>query len=153
MTKPISDVYYVKQGTDSYQDFTTKWVGLTILKMDGFNKKGKAKNIYTRSWINSANDDVYVPDVVYFENPDMSISFMVNDFDNHSVNVEAVHDSFIDYMTTHKVMIKTLFLDKEATFICNAEYEPTTIALKRSVGNNYILGTLTMHRVTTTTSV
>ena len=64
-----------------------------------------------------------------------------------------MHDSFIDYMTTHKVMIKTLFLDKEATFICNAEYEPTTIALKRSVGNNYILGTLTMHRVTTTTSV
>ena len=42
MTKPISDVYYVKKGTDSYQDFTTKWVGLTILKMDGFNKKGKA---------------------------------------------------------------------------------------------------------------
>ena len=58
MTKPISDVYYVKQGTDAYQDFTTKRVGLTIPKMDGFNKKGKAKNIYTRSWINSANDDV-----------------------------------------------------------------------------------------------
>ena len=153
MTKPIADVYYVKQGTDAYQDFTTKWVGLTILKMDGFNKKGKAKNIYTRSWINSANDDVYVPDVVYFESPDMSISFMVNDFDNHSVNVEAVHDSFIDYMTTHKVIIKTLFLDKEATFICNAEQDSTAKQLKRAAGNNYILGTLTMHRVTTTASV
>ena len=43
MTKPISDVYYVKQGTDSYQDFTTKWVGLTILKMDGFNKRVRQK--------------------------------------------------------------------------------------------------------------
>src|SRR5574344_119498 len=98
MTKTISNVYYVKQGADAYQDFTTKWIGLTILKMDGFNKKGKAKNIYTRSWINSANDDVYVPDVVYFENPDMSISFMVNDFNNPSTTEEAAHASLIAHL-------------------------------------------------------
>ena len=153
MTKPISNVYYVKQGTDAYQDFTTKWVGLTILKLDGFNKKGKSKNIYTRSWINSSTDDVYIPDVVCFENPDVAISFRVDDFESHSVNVQSVHDNFIDYMTTHTVTIKTLFLDKEATFVCKAEYEPTTIALKRSDGGNYILGTLTMHRVTATNSV
>ena len=90
MTKPISNVYYVKQGTDTYQDFTTKWVGLTILKLDGFNKKGKSKNIYTRSWINSSTDDVYMPDVVYFDNPDVAISFRVDDFESHSVNVQSV---------------------------------------------------------------
>ena len=56
-------------------------------------------------------------------------------------------------MTTYKVTIKTLFLDKEATFVNNAGYEPTTIALKRSAGCNYILGTLTMRRVTATNSV
>ena len=153
MTKPISNVYYVKQGADAYQDFTKKWVGLTILKLDGFNKKGKAKNIYIRSWINSSTDDVHIPDVVCFENPDVDISFRVDDFESHSVDVQSVHDNFIDYMTTYKVTIKTLFLDKEATFVNNAGYEPTTIALKRSAGCNYILGTLTMRRVTATNSV
>lgn len=153
MTKTISNVYYVKKGTDTYQDFTTKWVGLTILKMDGFDKKGKSKNIYTQSWVNSQNEDVYIPDVVYFENPDVAISFRVDDFESSSVDVQSVHDSFINYMMNNKVVIKTLYLDKEATFICNSEYEPTTKQLKRLAGNNYILGTITMHRVTGTSNV
>ena len=41
----IPNKYYVKQGSEVYTDFTTKWVGLTILKLDNFDKKGKAKNI------------------------------------------------------------------------------------------------------------
>ena len=149
----IPNKYYVKQGSEVYTDFTTKWVGLTILKLDNFDKRGKAKNIYTQSWVNSNTEDVFIPDTVYFENPDMSISFKIDDFSNHGVNVSAVHDSFIEYMSTHKVMIKSLYLNKEATFVHLDEYEPTTKKISRGVGCNYILGTLNMHRVTATNTI
>ena len=149
----ISDKYFVKQGTDSFQDFTVKFNGLTILKIDNFDKKGKAKNIYTQSWVNSSSEDVFVPDVVYFEQPDLDITFMVTDSYNTSIDVQSVHDSFIDYMTTHRVTIKSLYAMKQADFVCLAEYKPTLTKVKRSAGNNYITGTITMHRVTPNTTV
>lgn len=143
----IANKYFIKQGADAYADFTTKWVGLTILKIDDFLKKGKAKNIYTASWVNSSTEDVNVPDVVYFEQPDMTLTFKVSDFDNHAVDVNALHDDFITYMTTHRVTIKSLYAHKEADFVCLADYVPTTVHLQRTIGQNYILGTITMHRV------
>ena len=148
----ISNKYFVKQGTDAYQDFTTKWVGLTILQVDSLTKRGAPKNIYTQSWINSSQEDVYVPDVVCFEQPDVDISFMITDADNHSLNVPALHDDFINYMTTHKTTIKSLYEDKEASFVCLKEYKPSTVKIKRNAGGNYILGTLTLHRVTDSTT-
>lgn len=149
----ISDKYFVKQGTDAFQDFTVKFNGLTILKIDNFDKKGKAKNIYTQSWVNSSSEDVFVPDVVYFEQPDLDITFMVTDSYNTAIDVQSVHDSFIDYMTTHKVTIKSLYAMKQADFVCLTEYKPTLTKVKRTAGNNYITGTITMHRVTPNTTV
>ena len=149
----ISDKYFVKQGTDAFQDFTVKFNGLTILKIDNFDKKGKAKNIYTQSWVNSSSEDVFVPDVVYFDQPDLDITFMVTDSYNTAIDVQSVHDSFIDYMTTHKVTIKSLYAMKQADFVCLAEYKPTLTKVKRVAGNNYITGTITMHRVTPNTTV
>lgn len=148
----IPNKYFIKQGTESFQDITTKWVGLTLLKIDSLSKRGKAKNIYVGSWINSNTEDVFVPDTVCFENPDIDFSFIVRDFDDHSINVQNVHDSFIDYMMNHKVTIKSLYENKSADFVCQSDYKPTDMRLKRSLGQNYILGTITMHRVTSTTT-
>src|SRR5574344_2521419 len=145
----IPNRYFVKDSVNTtYVDITTKFVGLTLLIVDNFNKKGKAKNIYTQSWVNSNTEDVYIPDTVYFEQPDIDFTFIVRDSDNHSVDVQSVHDSFIEYMTTHKVTIKSLYAMKEADFVCLAEYKPTLVNVKRVVGSNYITGTITMHRVT-----
>ena len=149
----IQNKYFVKQGTDAYQDFTAKWTGLTILSIDAFNKRGAPKNIYTGSWINSSQEDVFVPDVVYFEQPDVDVTFIVRDMDNHSVNVQNIHDSFVDYMTMHKTTIKSLYEKKEASFVCLKEYKPSAIKLCRQAGLNYIMGTLTLHRVTDNTNV
>ena len=149
----IPNKYYVKQGEEPYTDFTTKWEGLTILKLDNFDKRGKAKNIYTLSWINSNTEDVYIPDTVYFENPDINISFKIDDFTDHNVDVSAVHDSFIDYMSTHEVMIKSMYLNKEAAFVHLDEYSPTIRKITRAKGENYILGTLNMHRITDVSAV
>lgn len=150
----IANKYFVKDSVNTtYTDITTKFVGLTLLKVDSFSKQGKAKNIFTQSWINSANEDVYIPDTVYFEQPDVDITFCVKDFDNHNIDVQAVHDSFISYMTTNKVTIKSLYEMKSADLVCLAEYKPTLTHLKRVKGQNYIIGTLTMHKVTNSMAV
>lgn len=150
----IPNRYFVKDSVNTtYIDFTQKFVGLTLLIIDNFDKEGKAKNISTQSWINSDNEDVYIPDVVYFEQPDLDITFIVRDSDNHSVDVQAVHDSFISYMRRNRVTIKSLYAKKEADFVCLSEYKPTATNVNRSVGNNYIMGTITMHRVTANNTV
>lgn len=152
----IANKYYIKKGTDSYADFTTKWVGLTLLSIDSFNMQGAAKNIYIGDWINSNTEDVYVPDTVCFTNPDINFNFMVTDFGtsgNSAVDVQSIHDDFISYMMSNKVTIKSLYSMKEASFICNKDYKPTQERLKRTVGQNYIIGTITMHRVTAASDV
>lgn len=150
----MNNLYFVKDSVNTtYVDITTKFVGLNLLKIDDFNKRGKAKNIYNQSWINGNDEDVYIPDTVYFEQPDIDFTFIVRDSDNYSVDVQSVHDSFIDYMTTHKVTIKSLYANREADFICLNEYKPTLTHIKRTVGKNYITGTLTMHRVTANNKV
>lgn len=150
----ISNKYFVKDSVNTtYVDITTKFVGLNLLKIDDFNKKGKAKNIYNQSWINSNNEDVYIPDVVCFEQPDINFTFIVRDDDDHNVDVQSVHDNFIDYMTTNKVTIKSLYANKEADFICLNDYAPTMSHVKQIAGQNYILGTISMHRVTANSTV
>jgi hypothetical protein len=132
---------------EDYQTFASRWNGLEILKIDNFDKRGKAKNISTQSWVNSDKEDVHIPDIVYFEQPDIDITFYINDFYDHSVNVEAVHLSFIDYMTTHKYAIKSLYAGSESDFVCVKDYAPTTERLHRSAGQNVVMGTITVHRI------
>ena len=39
-----ANIYFVKAGIEDYTDFTVKWKGLRILKMDGFLAQGEPKN-------------------------------------------------------------------------------------------------------------
>lgn len=142
-----ANIYFVKAGIENYTDFTVKWKGLRILKMDGFLAQGEPKNIYTASWINSNKEDVFVPDKVCYENPDVEISFIIDDSHDSTVDVRAVHKNFISYMTSHQVTIKSEYAGAESKFVCLDSYEPTTIIVNRPTGRNYIMGTLKMHRV------
>ena len=139
----IANRYFIKKGVEAFADITTKFSGVTILKIDNFLARGKAKNIYTQSWINSNTEDVYVPDTVFFENTDVNITFIVRG--NSAITV---HDTFIDYLTKNKTTIKSLYVNKQSDFVCLTEYEPTLTHLGRTNDDNYIMGTITLHRVT-----
>ena len=56
-------------------------------------------------------------------------------------------------MRTHKVTIKSLYAMKEADFVCLSDYKPTIANIKRALGQNYIMGTIIMHRVTSSTII
>lgn len=141
------NTYFIKTGAEAYTDVTTKWPGLLVLKIDKLAAQGKAKNIYTGDWVNSNTLDVHVPDIVCFEANEIELSFIVWDAHDHTIDVTRTHEDFISYITTHKVDIWSKYLGVENSFVCVAEYEPTTVHVSRSPGANYILGTIPLQKV------
>lgn len=175
MATKIEDSYLVKKGSDSYATIASLFNGVRILKIDGYLAKGKPINIYTAQWINSQTEDCIVTlkdsqtnaPIVIRENVDLDITFIVSDRyftpsqQTPTMDVRATHDSFVDYMTTGELMLKSLYVNKEVRCICLKEYKPTTTKLKRAInasynggqntitfGQNYIMGTISLHTLT-----
>ena len=149
-----SNRYFVKNTSDGvFTDITTLFDGVAVLKVDGMLAKGKPVNIYTAQWINSQEEDFLITTldehdnpVVIRENVDLEITFIVRQkYATGTINVQSVHDNFVDYMTGSDVWIKSSYLgNKYVHCVCLKEYKPTTIMLERGA-NSYIIGTLTLH--------
>ena len=162
MATKIEDSYLVKKGSESFATIASKYNGVRILKIDGYLAKGKPINIYTAQWINSQTEDCIVTledssthaPIVIRENVDLDITFVVSDKyftpsqQTPTMDVAATHDSFVDYMTTGELVLKSLYVNKQVRCIFLKEYKPTKVNLNRAIGQNYILGTITLHTLT-----
>ena len=149
--------YFVRKDTsEQWKDVSTEWKGCHILKIDGFDGRGKPLNIYTEQWINSQTEDCLVTlqetisnitrDVVIRANVDLQVTFIVSKkYTNALIDVRQQHDAFVDYMTSGVLYIKSKYTEKEVKAVCLSEYKPTTEKLQRGVNNSYIIGTITLH--------
>ena len=154
MANNSSGRYFVKNTSNgTFADITTLFDGVAVLKLDGMLAKGKPVNIYTAQWINSQDEDFLITTldehdnpVVIRENVDLEMTFIVRQkYATGTINVQSVHDDFVDYMTGSDVWIKSSYLgNKFVHCVCLKEYKPTTIMLERGA-NSYIMGTLTLH--------
>lgn len=147
MSAAGDNIYYIKTGEEAYTDFTAKWKGLAILKVDKLAAQGEPKNIFTQSWVNSNKLDVHIPEKVCFEASDVELSFWINDFTDKTVDVVKTHSDFITYMTTNQVDIWSKYLNMENTYVCLTAYEPSVVHVMRAPGANYIMGTITLKKV------
>lgn len=146
--------YFVKNTEEgTFQDITSLFDGVAVLKVDGMLAKGKPVNVFTQQWIGSQEEDFLITTldehdnpVVIRENVDLEITFIVRQkYATGTINVQSVHDNFVDYMTGSDVWIKSSYLgNKYVHCVCLKEYNPTTIMLERGA-NSYIMGTLTLH--------
>lgn len=146
--------YFVKNTSDGvFTDITTLFDGVAVLKLDGMLAKGKPVNIYTAQWIDSQQEDFMITTlngsgnpVVIRENVDLELTFIVRQkYATNTINVQSVHDNFVDYMTGSDVWLKSAYLGNKYTHcICLKEYKPTTVMLERGE-NSYIIGTITLH--------
>ena len=146
--------YFVKNSeSGTFQDITSLFDGVAILKVDGMLAKGKPVNIYTAQWVNSQNEDFLVTSfdsndnpIVVRENVDIEISFIIRQkYASGAIDVCSVHDSFVEYMTGSDVWIKSSYVgNKFVHCVCLKEYKPTTVKLERG-DKSYIMGTITMH--------
>ena len=154
MANNSSGRYYAKNTeSGTFQDLTTLFNGVAILKLTGMDSKGKAVNIYTAQWVNSQTEDFMITTldennnpVVIRENVDIDITFIVRQkYATTTIDVETVHNAFVDYMTNSDVWLKSGYLgNKYVHCVCLKEYKPTTVNLERG-DNSYMLGTITLH--------
>lgn len=149
----MTHVYQVKKSENgTFANIETMFDGLRILKLDGLLAKGKAVNIYTAQWIGSQSEDFMITTrdnnnnpVVIRENVDLTVTFIISHrYANGAMDVLSTHDSFIEYMTSGDLWIKSSYTgNKYVHCVCLNEYKPTTVRLQRE--DAYVLGTITLH--------
>jgi hypothetical protein len=146
--------FFVKNTqSGTFQDITTLFNGVAVLKLDGMLAKGEPVNIYTAQWIDSQQEDFMITTldgsnnpVVVRKNVDLELTFIVRrKYATTNINVQTVHDNFVDYITGSDVWLKSSYVgNKYAHCVCLKEYNPTTVKLGRG-DNSYIMGTITLH--------
>lgn len=154
-----SNRYYVKNTENgTFQDITTMFNGVAVLKISGFLDKGKPVNIYTEQWIDNQEEDFLITTtennvpVVIRENTDLELTFIIRQkYATSTINLMTVHDNFINYMTGSDVWLKSAYVgNKYVHCVCLNEYKPTAINLERG-DKSYIMGTITMHTLNSPT--
>ena len=152
------NTYFTKNSESaSWEDITSKFDGVRILKMDGFLAKGKPINIFTQQWLSNQEEDFLITTldennnpVVIRENVDIEITFIVRKkyaTNQENFDVLAKHDAFVDYMTNTDVWLKSAYMgNKYVHCVCEKEYKPTAIMLNRG-DNSYMTGTITLHSI------
>ena len=150
------NTYFTKNSESaSWEDITSKFDGIRILKMDGFLAKGKPINIFTQQWLSNQKEDFLITTlddnnrpVVIRENVDIELTFIVRKkyaTNQENFDVLAKHDAFVDYMTNTDVWLKSAYMgNKYVHCVCEKEYKPTAIMLNRG-DNAYMTGTITLH--------
>ena len=151
----IENEYLFWRGSQEPSTISELFGGVFILKIGGFTSLGKPINVYTAQWVNSQTEDYMVTskveinnqeyDAIFRENVDLDITFIVRDKNGGATDVRETHDAFIAYMTDGALYIKSNYTERTMRAVCLKEYKPTSIVLKRPLGSNYILGTITMH--------
>lgn len=145
----LSEKYYVRRNTtDEWEDITEKFVGVKILKIDGFNELGDAVNVYNEQWQESQSEDFLITGSsgnIIRKNVDLSLTFICGTRYG-AINTQQVHDTFIEYMTKlGDFFIKSKYTGKEVHVVCLKGYKPTTQKLHRGVSDSYIMGTVELH--------
>jgi hypothetical protein len=146
--------FFVKNTQNgSFEDITTKFNGVAVLKLEGMLAKGEPINIYTAQWINSQQEDFMITTldgnnnpVVVRKNVDLELTFIVRQkYATGTIDVQTVHDNFVDYITGSDVWLKSSYVgNKYVHCVCLKDYKPTTVKLGRG-DNSYIMGTITLH--------
>ena len=147
------NTYFVKNTSNgSFVDVTTMFDGVRILKVDGMFAKGEAVNVATQQWQNSQAEDMIITKevngvpVIVRKNVDIDVSFIVRQkYATNTIDIETVHDSFVDFMTDRDIWIKSAYSgDKSVHCVCQNEYKPTAVKLNRGE-NSFMMGTITLH--------
>lgn len=137
----------------TFQDITTMFDGVAVLKLDGMLAKGEPVNVYTAQWIDSQQEDFMITTldgsdnpVVVRKNVDLELTFIVRQkYATGTIDVLTVHDNFVNYITGSDVWLKSSYVgNKYVHCVCLKDYKPTTVKLGRG-DNSYMMGTITLH--------
>jgi hypothetical protein len=153
MSNDLTGKYFVrKSASGSWEDVTTKWAGVKVLSIDGFNELGEAINVFKQQWMDGTEDitvteqDGQGNDVIRRANVDLKLTFIVSRrYTSSAINEETVYNNVISYMCKSGAFyVKSAYTGKQANVICLKPVKPTAQKLNRGKGS-YILATIELH--------
>lgn len=153
--------YFIKNTENGdYQDITSLFNGVAVLKLDGMLGKGKPVNIYNEQWFDSQVEDFMITTldendnpIVVRENVNIELSFIVRQkYATGTIDVLETHDAFVDYVTGSDIWLKSAYVgNKYVHCVCLDEYKPSAIKLDRGT-KSYIMGTISFHTLDSPTN-
>jgi hypothetical protein len=153
MSNDLTGKYFVrKNASAAWEDVTTKWTGIKVLAVDGFNELGEAINVFKQQWIDGTEDitvteqDGQGNDVIRRANVDLKLTFIVSRrYAPTEINEKTVYDNVINYMCkTGAFYIKSVYTGMQANVINLKPVKPTAQKLNRGK-NSYIMATIELH--------
>jgi hypothetical protein len=153
MSNDLTGKYFVRKNASAvWEDVTTKWTGIKILAVDGFNELGEAINVFKQQWIDGTEDitvteqDGQGNDVIRRANVDLKLTFIVSRrYAPTEINEKTVYDNVINYMCkTGAFYIKSVYTGMQANVINLKPIKPTAQKLNRGK-NSYIMATIELH--------
>ena len=153
MNNELTGKYFVRKSTSAaWEDVTTKWAGLKILSIEGFNEQGEAINVFKQQWMDGTEDitvteqDGQGNDVIRRANVDLKLTFIVSRrYAPTEINEKTVYNNIINYMCkTGAFYIKSVYTGMQANVISLKAVKPTVQKLNRG-NNSFILTTIELH--------
>ena len=149
----LTGKYFVRRTTSgTWEDITTKFAGIKVLSIDGFNEVGEAVNVYTEQWFDSQQEDFMVTkqvngeNVVVRKNCNLSLTFIVSRrYALGDIDEQTVYNNIVNYICWHgDFYIKSTYTNKQAHVICTESFKPTAQKLNRGA-SSFILVTVPLH--------
>ena len=148
----LTNKYFVSKDGVTWEDVTTKFVGVKILTLGGMNEQGDAVNVYSEQWVNEQAEDFLVTtqdqlgnDVIIRKNVDLQLTFICGTRYG-AIDTQRCHDAFVEYVTKQgDFYVKSMYTEKVAHVVCLKAYKPTLQKLQRGVNNSFIMGTIELH--------
>ena len=153
MGNELTGKYFVrKSASAAWEDVTTKWAGIKVLSVDGFNEQGEAINVFKQQWMDGTEDitvteqDGQGNDIIRRANVDLKLTFIVSRrYAPTEINEKTVYDNVINYMCkTGAFYIKSVYTGMQANVISLRSVKPTAQKLNRG-NNSFILTTIELH--------
>lgn len=151
----LTGKYFVRRSENSsWEDLTTKFNGIKVLSVDGFNEVGDAVNVYTEQWVNNQSEDFLVTtqdgqqnDVIIRKNVDLDMTLIISrryQSGTPAIDEQTVYDNIVNYINGGAFYIKSAYVNKQVKVICTKSFKPTTQKLQRGL-KSYILVTIPLH--------
>lgn len=120
--------FYMRQypdGTD--KDLEAEFVGLHYSSCDGLENKGEVKNIYTETFADSSEINVYVPDEICEDSVEVTFTFAFDGDDRRKV-----FDDFYSFVRNGVIEYHDNARNKKAWLLLDGGVEPSDDILKGS---------------------
>lgn len=154
-TTELTHKYFVKDN-GNYVDICTKFNGVRVLKITGFNTLGKPVNVYTEQWVGSQQEDFMIatevngtPKIIR-ENSKLTLTYIISRKyasglgANTPYDVQAMNDSLVSFLTDTDVWLASDYVGKQVHCYADGEVQEKTIKLKRG-DSSYIIGEISFH--------